>query len=129
MADTARVPSIDYTSRDFEGLRQDMIRLIPFFNPEWTDNNTSDFGITLIEALAYGLDITHYYIDRMNGESYLETAITPQAILSLVRQIGYTPRGASPARVTLTFTVPSAATTSSSSSSSRISMSSLCAAI
>ena len=113
MVEVTRVPAIDYTSRDFEGLRQDMIRLIPFFNPEWTDNNTSDFGVTLIELLSYGLDITHYYIDRMNSESYLETAITPQAVLALVKQLGYTPRGSSPSRASLTFTVPTAATASS----------------
>jgi len=113
MVETTRVPAIDYTSRDFEAFRQDMIRLVPFFNPEWTDLNASDFGVTVIEALSYGLDITHYYIDRMNSESYLTTAVTPQAVLAIVRQLGYIPRGPSPARVTLDFTVPTAATVTS----------------
>lgn len=31
-----RVPPIDYTSRDFEAIAQDMVRCIPFFAPEWT---------------------------------------------------------------------------------------------
>ena len=30
-----KTPSIDYTSRDFEAIRDDMIRTIPFFTPEW----------------------------------------------------------------------------------------------
>ena len=29
-------PSVDYTSRDFQSIRDDMIRTIPFFTPEWT---------------------------------------------------------------------------------------------
>ena len=29
-------PSVDYTSRDFESIRDDMIRTIPFFTEEWT---------------------------------------------------------------------------------------------
>ncbi len=31
-----RIPPIDYTSRDFEAISQDMIKAIPFMAPEWT---------------------------------------------------------------------------------------------
>ena len=112
MVETTRVPSIDYTSRDFASMRQDLIQLIPFFNPEWTDHNASDMGITLVELMSYGMDILHYYVDRMNGESYLGTSVTPAAILALSKQIGYMPLGPEPSRTTLTFTVPTSVTQS-----------------
>lgn len=31
-----KIPPIDYTSRDFEAISQDMVRAIPFFCKEWT---------------------------------------------------------------------------------------------
>jgi hypothetical protein len=38
--------------RAFEQLRNELVRRIPVYNPEWTDHNTSDPGITLLELFA-----------------------------------------------------------------------------
>jgi len=110
MVDKVRVPPIDFTSRDFLSLRSDMISLIPFFTPDWTDHNASDMGIVLLDCVAYAGDILHYYVDRMAAESYFDTAVTPEAVMALARAIDYTPSGPIPAVVTLTLTVPTAAT-------------------
>ncbi len=113
MVETVRVPPVDYTSRDYAGVRSSLISLIPFFTDEWTDFNPSDPGITLLDMTAWVSDVLHYYIDRMAGESYLDTAITPEAVTALTRLIDYTPSGPSPAVVTLVITVPSTATATS----------------
>lgn len=98
-------PSIDYTSRDFEAIRDDMIRTIPFFTEEWTDYNPSDFGIVLLELLAFMGDNLHYYIDRMASESFLPTALTRRSVVNLLKLIDYELRGKVAATVDVRFTI------------------------
>jgi len=100
-----RVPSIDYLSRDFDSLRADMIAIIPFFNPEWTDRNPSDFGITLIEEFAYVSDIMHFYIDRRAQNLYLSTAFTRDSVVELLKLIDYEVPGKSAAIADEQFTL------------------------
>jgi hypothetical protein len=52
MADNASssyIPQVDYTSRDYETIREDLLNLIPNYAPNWTNRDPSDFGITLVE--------------------------------------------------------------------------------
>ena len=49
--------NVDYTNKDYESFRQDMIVRLQQKIPEYTDTSESDFGIVLIELLAHGLDI------------------------------------------------------------------------
>ena len=112
MAETFKVPSIDYTSRDYESIRDDMISLIPFYTSEWTDHNPSDLGIVLLELMAYAGDVLHYYADRMVGESFLSTAITSNSVLRHALMLDYSPKGSSAATVNLQFIVPTSSTAS-----------------
>lgn len=101
-----RVPPIDYTSRDFESISQDMVRSIPFFAPEWTDHNLSDFGIVLQRLVAFVADVLHFYVDRIGNEAFLPTAITRRSVGNLLQLINYDLRSAVPASVDLRFTIP-----------------------
>lgn len=101
-----RVPPIDYTSRDYEAIRDDMVRAIPFYTEEWTDHNPTDFGIVLIELLAYVADGLHYYIDRAAAEAFLPTAIKRQSVINLLKLIDYELRSAVPASADVVFTLP-----------------------
>lgn len=103
-----RTPVIDYTSRDYESLRDDMVRTIPFFTPEYTDMNPSDFGIVMMELLAYMGDNIHFYIDRMADESFLPTAITRRSVVNLLKLIDYNLRGKIAATVDITFSIDTA---------------------
>lgn len=125
MADNYFVPQIDYTSRDFEGIKTDLISLIPNYLPEWTSRDAGDFGIVLIELFAYMGDILNFYIDRSANEAFITTASKRENVLQLSSLLGYIPTSATAATVTLTFqnstaaaiTVPArtkVATTSSS---------------
>jgi hypothetical protein len=43
-------------------LREELLRRIPVHNPEWTGDNASDPGVTLLELLAYlGEDLLHRF--------------------------------------------------------------------
>lgn len=47
------LPSPVLDNRSFEQLRDELIRRIPVYNPEWTDHNASDPGVTLVELFAF----------------------------------------------------------------------------
>lgn len=105
-----RIPPIDYTSRDFEAISQDMVRTIPFFAPEWTDHNITDFGIVLQRLTAFVADVLHFYIDRAANEAFLPTAITRRSVINLLQLINFELRSAVPASVDIEFTLQTALT-------------------
>ena len=95
--------AVDYTSRDFYALREDLIQRVKYNIPEWQGTDTADFGIALVEAFAYMGDIANYYIDRMANESYLSTATQRQNLLNIAALYGYRPSGLQASSVTLSF--------------------------
>lgn len=103
MATSPLLPVIDYTSRDYESIRADMIRLIRARIPFWTAENPSDFGVALVEAFAYGIDGLHYYLDRVANEAYLPTAVQRESLYAIADMFNYTPRRAVPATAYLEF--------------------------
>ena len=72
-----------------------------------TDFNPSDFGIVLLELLAFMGDNVHYYIDRMAAESFLPTALTRRSVVNLLKLIDYELRARVAATVDLQFTLGS----------------------
>jgi len=47
------LPSPILDDRSYQQLREELVRRIPVYTPEWTDHNASDPGITLIELFAF----------------------------------------------------------------------------
>jgi len=91
MADSYYIPQIEYQSRDYTSIRDDLINLIPNFAPQWTSRDANDFGIVLIELFSYMGDILNYYIDRSANEGFISTATQRETVLNLARLFGYTP--------------------------------------
>lgn len=105
---TNRIPPIDYTSRDFEAISQDMVKAIPYMCPEWTDHNLSDFGIVLQRLVAMVGDVLHFYVDRIGNEAFLPTAITRRSVINLLQLINFQLNSAAPASVDVRFTLQDA---------------------
>ena len=103
MADSSLPAQIDYTSRDYESLRVDMISRVQARIPEWAGTDPADFGVALVESFAYMGDLMSYYIDRAANESSLSTARKRTNVVALARDFGYNPAGYTPATVSLTF--------------------------
>ena len=103
MAVKKYVPQIDYTSRDYTSIREDLVSLIPNFAPNWTNRDPADFGMTVLEAFAYMGDQLHYYIDRAANESFISTASQRDSVLQLARLLGYQATNNTASRVTVTF--------------------------
>ncbi len=77
--------------RSFEQLRDELIKRIPVYAPEWTDHNPSDPGIALLELFAY------------LGESllYRFNQIPDATKIAFLRLLGVRPRPAQVARTLL----------------------------
>lgn len=95
---------IDYTSRDFRSLREDLLARMAVAVPDWDPSDPSDFGVVLVEAFAHLGDIMSYYIDRAANESSLSTATRRSSVLALARDLGYEPSGYASSGVAVTFT-------------------------
>lgn len=110
MADELYVPQVDYTSREFAALRDDLIGLIPNFAPQWTSRDSSDFGIVLLELFSYLGDALNYQIDRAANEAFIDTATQRDTVIKLANLLGYIPNSGSAATGEVTFTNPTGAT-------------------
>ena len=97
------VPQIDYTSRDYTAIRNDLVNLIDNFAPQWTSRDASDFGIVLIELFSYMGDMLNYYIDRAANEAFLSSATQRETVINIARLLNYTPSNALPASGTVKF--------------------------
>lgn len=97
------VPQIDYTSRDYFAIREDLLNLIPIFAPQWTNRDPSDLGIAILELFAHMADVLHYYVDRSASESFIATASQRDSVLKIAKMLGYTPTDTTPSTVSLTF--------------------------
>lgn len=100
---------VDYTARDFATVRQSMIDRISSLLPAWTSRSSSDFGIVLIELLAYEIDKLSYYSDRVLNEAFLDTAQLRSSVESIAAMLGYSPGIATPSTATVTFDISASA--------------------
>jgi len=104
MADELYVPQVDYTSRDYTSIREDLIGLIPNFAPQWTSRDSSDFGIVLLELFSYMGDLINYQIDRAANESFIDTATQRSTVIKLANLLGYIPNSGTAAKGNVTIT-------------------------
>lgn len=96
---------IDYLARDYDSFRQALLDLIPRKLPEWTDRSEADFGIVLLELVAYVADVLGYYVDRQTNECFLATAQQRRSVIQNLRLIGYEMAGAAAASARLSLLV------------------------
>lgn len=95
--------SIDYTSKDYESFKADMLDQATRSLPDWVSRSESDMGIVIMEQAAVAADILSYYGDRIQAEAYLKTATQRLSLVQLSQLIGYTPSLALPAVGSVTF--------------------------
>ena len=101
--------SVDYTSKDYYVLRDELIARVQDRIPEWTASDPSDFGVALVEAFAYMGDLISYYIDRNANESLITTATQRDSVINIAQTYGYIPSGYRQAFTLLTISNTSAA--------------------
>jgi hypothetical protein len=99
---TNYIPQVDYTTRDYTSIREDLISLIKDFSPNWKNRDPADFGMTILEGFSYMGDLLNYYIDRAANEGFIGTASQRDNVLAIAKILGYKPTLSTAATVTLT---------------------------
>ncbi len=67
-------PDINYLAKDYPGFLQVMLDRMAVLTPGWTERHAADFGVTLVEVMAYLADHLSYRQDAVATEAYLGTA-------------------------------------------------------
>jgi len=100
---------INYTERDFEGLRQDLINYTKQYYPELIQNfNDASVYSVLMDLNAAVADNLHFHIDRSIQETVLQYAQQRSSIYNIARTYGLKIPGYRPsiALVDFSITVP-----------------------
>jgi len=84
-------PNLD--DRTWQKLKDEAIKLIPRYAPEWTDHNPSDLGITLIELFSWIAEQIIFRLNRVPDKNYIE----------FLNLLGITRNPATPAKAKITF--------------------------
>ena len=90
MAIKSKKPAIDYTSRDFNSIRDDLVSYAKRYYPDKIkDFSQPSFGALMLDTVAYVGDLLSFYLDYQANESFLSTAIEYNNVVKLARTLGY----------------------------------------
>ena len=82
--------SINYTSRDFNSIKSDLVDYAKKYYPDtYQDFSETGFGSLMLDTVSYVGDILSFYLDYQANESYLRTAIEYDNVVRHARQLGY----------------------------------------
>lgn len=85
-----KVTPVNYTSKDFESIRKDLISYVKRYYPDtFKDFNQASFGSMMLDLLSLVGDNLSFYLDYNANESFLHTALEYDNILMHARQLGY----------------------------------------
>ena len=82
-------PEINYLAKDYASFRQLILDRLSLVMPDWQERHVPDFGITLVEILAYVGDYLSYYQDAVATEAYLDTARQRISVRRHTRLVDY----------------------------------------
>ena len=104
------MPFTKFTNLDFDQIKTSIKEYLRA-NSDFTDFDFegSNFSV-LIDTLAYNTYITAFNSNMVVNESFLDSATLRENVVSLARNIGYTPRSRTAARAHITVSVPTSTT-------------------
>ena len=83
-------PSINYTNRDFNAIREDLESYVKRYYPDsFRDFTEASFGALMLDSVAYVGDMLSFYIDYQANESFLSTATEFKNVLKLSGELGF----------------------------------------
>ena len=106
MTDRLRV-----TELDFDQIKQNLKTFLQA-QSEFTDYDFEGSGLNiLLDILAYNTHYNAYYMNMVANESFLDTALLRDSVISHAKVLGYVPYSRKAPRATLNFTVVTDSTT------------------
>jgi len=85
-----KIMPIDYTHREYETIRDDLMEITERFYPEtFQDFSEASFGAMVLDAVAYVGDQISFYLDYNVNEAFLDTSFQFDNIVRHGRVLGY----------------------------------------
>jgi len=104
-----KIIPINYTNREFEGIRRDLLQIAERHYPDtFRDFSEASFGAMMVDNLAYVGDQLSFYLDYNVNETFLDTSYQYENIVRHGRALGYkeTGRASTYGRVALFILIP-----------------------
>ena len=99
-------PPINYTSRDFDTIKEDLVNYAKRYYPNtFQDFNEASFGALMLDLVSYVGDQLSFYLDYQTNETFIDTALESRNIISLAKQLGFKYPGAATSTGTVAFYV------------------------
>ena len=111
--DSKKTVAIDYTSRDFSSIRDQLTQVAERFYPDtFQDFSEASFGAMMLDAVAYVGDQVSFYLDYNVNETFLDTSYQRDNVIRHGRTLGYKDSGrpSTYGRVALFVVVPASET-------------------
>lgn len=111
MASNNKKVQINYTNRDFQSVKNDLVKLAERFYPNnFKDFSEASFGSMVMDSVAYVSDQLSFYIDYNINETFLDTSFNYNNVIRHGESLGYkfSERVSTFGRVALFVVVPSA---------------------
>jgi len=111
--DQKKLLPINYTNRDYQSIRQDLLEIAERFYPDtFQDFSEASFGSLMIDTVAYVGDQLSFYLDYNINEAFLDTAYQYNNVLRHGRIMGYkyTGRPSTYGQVALFILIPASST-------------------
>lgn len=100
--------NLPYDRRDSESILEYLkTKAEELSNGRWTDFSNGDVGTVILKLISYIADMNNFQIDKGLAELYIETLTERESALSLVKLIGYEPKGYKSARVKINLSLQS----------------------
>lgn len=91
---------------DFETIRGNIAAYIAN-NSSFTDYNFEGSGLsTIMDILAYNTHYNAVYLNMAMNENFIDTAQIRSSVVSIARNLGYTPKSKKSSKTKVTFTIP-----------------------
>ena len=99
---------VNFANLDFDQIKQSITEYLRS-NSNFTDYDFEGSNLsTIIDALAYNTYITSYNANMVSNEVFIDSATLRENVVSLARNIGYTPRSSKSSRANISFIVNTA---------------------
>ena len=99
------MPLVNFSNLDFDQVKTTLKEYLQT-NANFTDYDFEGSNLsTILDVLAYNTYITSYNANMVTNEVFIDSATLRENVVSLARNIGYTPRSRTSARATVSFTV------------------------
>lgn len=100
-------PIFSYTQRDYESARKEGLAKLPILSKgHYTDLNSTDPGVILLDYVHALVDMIQYYMDHQALETFITTAKERSNIFRLAKQLAYEIKSAKGSLCDVTFISP-----------------------